>query len=82
MNVAQSQEISQEKNTGASECVFNHSAVLVADRDSFLWLHSIFALLYFIITMLCMAHHSIKLEYREDEKVWSTIKASLHLLFF
>uniref|UniRef100_A0A4W5MX23 Transmembrane protein 63C n=1 Tax=Hucho hucho TaxID=62062 RepID=A0A4W5MX23_9TELE len=38
-------------------------------RDSFLWLHSIFALLYFIITVLCMAHHSSCLEYREDEKV-------------
>uniref|UniRef100_A0A673X0E3 Transmembrane protein 63C n=1 Tax=Salmo trutta TaxID=8032 RepID=A0A673X0E3_SALTR len=38
-------------------------------RDSFLWLHSIFALLYFIITVLCMAHHSSRLEYREDEKV-------------
>uniref|UniRef100_A0A4W6F489 Transmembrane protein 63C n=2 Tax=Lates calcarifer TaxID=8187 RepID=A0A4W6F489_LATCA len=43
--------------------------VFVADRDSLLWLHSIFALVYFIITSLCMAHHSIRLEYREDEKV-------------
>uniref|UniRef100_A0A8C7D727 Transmembrane protein 63C n=1 Tax=Oncorhynchus kisutch TaxID=8019 RepID=A0A8C7D727_ONCKI len=31
-------------------------------KDSFLWLHSIFALLYFIITVLCMAHHSSRLE--------------------
>uniref|UniRef100_A0AAQ6A579 Transmembrane protein 63C n=1 Tax=Amphiprion ocellaris TaxID=80972 RepID=A0AAQ6A579_AMPOC len=28
----------------------------------FLWLHSIFALVYFIITLLCMAHHSIRLD--------------------
>uniref|UniRef100_A0AAQ6ALC4 Transmembrane protein 63C n=1 Tax=Amphiprion ocellaris TaxID=80972 RepID=A0AAQ6ALC4_AMPOC len=41
----------------------------VSAKDSFLWLHSIFALVYFIITLLCMAHHSIRLEYREDEKV-------------
>lgn len=38
-------------------------------RDNFLWLHSIFALVYFIITLLCMAHHSMQLEYREDERV-------------
>lgn len=38
-------------------------------RNTFLWLHSIFALLYFVITVLCMAHHSSRLEYREDEKV-------------
>uniref|UniRef100_A0A8C1I374 Transmembrane protein 63C n=2 Tax=Cyprinus carpio TaxID=7962 RepID=A0A8C1I374_CYPCA len=37
--------------------------------NAFLWLHSIFALLYFVITVLCMAHHSSRLEYREDEKV-------------
>ncbi|KAK6307255.1 hypothetical protein J4Q44_G00224030 [Coregonus suidteri] len=42
-------------------------------KDSFLWLHSIFALLYFIITVLCMAHHSSCLEYREDEKVARTL---------
>uniref|UniRef100_A0A8C5EK35 Transmembrane protein 63C n=1 Tax=Gouania willdenowi TaxID=441366 RepID=A0A8C5EK35_GOUWI len=39
----------------------------------FLWLHSIFALVYFIITLLCMAHHSMRLEYREDEKVARTL---------
>uniref|UniRef100_A0A3Q1CTL2 Transmembrane protein 63C n=1 Tax=Amphiprion ocellaris TaxID=80972 RepID=A0A3Q1CTL2_AMPOC len=33
----------------------------------------IFALVYFIITLLCMAHHSIRLEYREDEKVARTL---------
>uniref|UniRef100_A0A7N6FKX7 Transmembrane protein 63C n=1 Tax=Anabas testudineus TaxID=64144 RepID=A0A7N6FKX7_ANATE len=41
--------------------------------DNLLWLHCIFALVYFIITLLCMAHHSIRLEYREDEKVARTL---------
>ncbi|KAG7466427.1 hypothetical protein MATL_G00164630 [Megalops atlanticus] len=45
----------------------------VPAQDSFLWLHSIFALLYFIITALCMAHHSSRLEYKEDEKVARTL---------
>uniref|UniRef100_A0A4W6F2D8 Transmembrane protein 63C n=1 Tax=Lates calcarifer TaxID=8187 RepID=A0A4W6F2D8_LATCA len=45
----------------------------VSAKDSLLWLHSIFALVYFIITSLCMAHHSIRLEYREDEKVARTL---------
>ncbi|XP_040916563.1 calcium permeable stress-gated cation channel 1 [Toxotes jaculatrix] len=45
----------------------------VSPKDSFLWLHSIFALVYFIITLLCMAHHLIRLEYREDEKVARTL---------
>uniref|UniRef100_A0A674PI69 Transmembrane protein 63C n=1 Tax=Takifugu rubripes TaxID=31033 RepID=A0A674PI69_TAKRU len=41
----------------------------VSAEDNFLWLHSIFAMVYFIITLLCMAHHSARLEYREDERV-------------
>ncbi|XP_068436162.1 calcium permeable stress-gated cation channel 1 isoform X1 [Clinocottus analis] len=45
----------------------------VSAKDSFLWLHSILALVYFIITLLCMAHHLIRLEYREDEKVARTL---------
>ncbi|XP_066537235.1 calcium permeable stress-gated cation channel 1 [Hoplias malabaricus] len=45
----------------------------VPAQDRFLWLHSIFALLYFIITVLCMAHHSSRLEYKEDEKVARTL---------
>uniref|UniRef100_A0A3Q3QBH3 Transmembrane protein 63C n=1 Tax=Monopterus albus TaxID=43700 RepID=A0A3Q3QBH3_MONAL len=53
--------------------ILNYNSVSVAHRDSFLWLHCIFALVYFIITTLCMAHHSIKLEYREDEKVARTL---------
>uniref|UniRef100_A0A1A8GP98 Transmembrane protein 63C n=2 Tax=Nothobranchius korthausae TaxID=1143690 RepID=A0A1A8GP98_9TELE len=45
----------------------------VSAKDSFLWLHSIFALVYFIITLLCMAHHSTRLEFRGDEKVSRTL---------
>ncbi|KAG2457520.1 CSC1 protein, partial [Polypterus senegalus] len=45
----------------------------VPAEDNLLWLHSIFALLYFIITILCMAHHSVQLEYKEDEKVARTL---------
>ncbi|KAK3537519.1 hypothetical protein QTP70_012479 [Hemibagrus guttatus] len=41
----------------------------IAAQNSFLWTHSIFALLYFVITVLCMVHHSSQLEYKEDEKV-------------
>lgn len=46
-----------------------HVCVFVSLRDNLLWLHSVFALVYFIITLLCMAHHSARLEYREDERV-------------
>ncbi|XP_076834531.1 osmosensitive cation channel TMEM63C isoform X2 [Brachyhypopomus gauderio] len=45
----------------------------VSTQNRFLWLHSIFALLYFVITVLCMAHHSSRLEYMEDEKVARTL---------
>uniref|UniRef100_A0A1A8RPM5 Transmembrane protein 63C n=2 Tax=Nothobranchius rachovii TaxID=451742 RepID=A0A1A8RPM5_9TELE len=45
----------------------------VSAKNSFLWLHSIFALVYFIITLLCMAHHSTRLEFRGDEKVSRTL---------
>ncbi|XP_019721065.1 osmosensitive cation channel TMEM63C isoform X1 [Hippocampus comes] len=45
----------------------------VSAKDNFLWLHAIFALVYFLITFLCMAHHSIRLQYREDEKVARTL---------
>uniref|UniRef100_A0A8C1CFK4 Transmembrane protein 63C n=1 Tax=Cyprinus carpio carpio TaxID=630221 RepID=A0A8C1CFK4_CYPCA len=49
------------------------TVVNVPAQNIFLWLHSIFALLYFVITVLCMAHHSSRLEYREDEKVARTL---------
>ncbi|XP_059908298.1 calcium permeable stress-gated cation channel 1 [Gadus macrocephalus] len=45
----------------------------LSEKDGFLWLHSVFALLYFIITVLCMLHHSAKLQYGEDEKVARTL---------
>ncbi|KAL2303826.1 hypothetical protein Nmel_009105 [Mimus melanotis] len=45
----------------------------IPTQDRLLWLHSIFALIYFIFTILCMAHHSIHLEYRENEKVARTL---------
>ncbi|KAK9960052.1 hypothetical protein ABG768_010129 [Culter alburnus] len=49
------------------------TVVNVPAQNTFLWLHSIFALLYFMITVLSMAHHSSQLEYREDEKVARTL---------
>ncbi|XP_037551093.1 calcium permeable stress-gated cation channel 1 [Nematolebias whitei] len=45
----------------------------VSAKDNFLWLHSIFALVYFIITALGMAHHSMRLECRGDEKISRTL---------
>ncbi|XP_064368334.1 calcium permeable stress-gated cation channel 1 isoform X2 [Dromaius novaehollandiae] len=45
----------------------------IPTQDRLLWLHSIFALIYFILTILCMAHHSVHLEYRENEKVARTL---------
>ncbi|NWR71275.1 CSC1 protein, partial [Centropus unirufus] len=45
----------------------------IPTQDRLLWLHSIFTLIYFILTILCMAHHSVHLEYRENEKVARTL---------
>ncbi|XP_030643254.1 osmosensitive cation channel TMEM63C [Chanos chanos] len=62
------------KLLGDSPQNFGRTTVVnVPAQDSFLWLHSIFALLYFVLTVLCMAHHSSRLEYREDEKVARTL---------
>lgn len=58
-----------ERHVIISIISWNYNGVCVPHRDRFLWLHSVFALVYFIITLLCMAHHSMRLEYREDEKV-------------
>ncbi|XP_072350618.1 calcium permeable stress-gated cation channel 1 [Scyliorhinus torazame] len=44
--------------------------------DRLLWLHSIFALLYFIATVMCMGHHSLQLDYRDNEKVARTLMIS------
>ncbi|KAJ7990709.1 hypothetical protein DPEC_G00289730 [Dallia pectoralis] len=57
----------------------NFGRITVANlpaKDRFLWLHSVFALLYFIITVFCMIHHSSCLEYREDQKVTRTLMIS------
>ncbi|TRY58369.1 hypothetical protein DNTS_034211 [Danionella cerebrum] len=61
-------------NLGDSPQNFGRTTVVnVSAQNTFLWLHSIFALLYFVITVLCMAHHSSRLEYREDGKVARTL---------
>ncbi|XP_054826740.1 calcium permeable stress-gated cation channel 1 isoform X2 [Eublepharis macularius] len=53
---------------------FGRTTIANVPRDDrLLWLHSIFALLYFIIAVLCMAHHSIQLDYKENEKVARTL---------
>ncbi|XP_055496278.1 calcium permeable stress-gated cation channel 1 [Leucoraja erinacea] len=44
--------------------------------DRLLWLHSIFALLYFVVTVICMGHHSLQLDYKENEKVARTLMIS------
>ncbi|XP_069771969.1 calcium permeable stress-gated cation channel 1 isoform X2 [Narcine bancroftii] len=44
--------------------------------DRLLWLHSMFALLYFIMTVICMAHHSRHLDYKENGKVARTLMIS------
>ncbi|KAJ6661257.1 hypothetical protein lerEdw1_015394 [Lerista edwardsae] len=54
-------------NKDVGFCSWLHSIYQM--NDHLLWLHSIFALLYFILTVLCMAHHSIRLDYKESEKV-------------
>ncbi|XP_061467808.1 calcium permeable stress-gated cation channel 1 isoform X2 [Rhineura floridana] len=59
---------------GKSPSNFGRTTIAnVPKDDRLLWLHSIFSLLYFIITVLCMAHHSIQLEYKENEKVARTL---------
>ncbi|XP_072842572.2 osmosensitive cation channel TMEM63C isoform X2 [Pogona vitticeps] len=53
---------------------FGRTTIANVPRDDrLLWLHSIFSLLYFIITVLCVAHHSIQLEYKENERVARTL---------
>ncbi|KAM4014464.1 calcium permeable stress-gated cation channel 1 isoform 2-T2 [Anomaloglossus baeobatrachus] len=47
--------------------------VNVPTQDRFLWLHSVFALLYFLMTVLCVRHHCASLHYREDDKVARTL---------
>ncbi|XP_053330940.1 calcium permeable stress-gated cation channel 1 isoform X2 [Spea bombifrons] len=47
--------------------------VNVPIQDRFLWLHSVFALLYFVFTVLSMHHHTAALHVREDDKVARTL---------
>lgn len=59
---------------GDSPAHFGRTTIAnVPTQDRLLWLHSIFSLLYFIITVLCMVHHSLQLEYKEDDKVARTL---------
>ncbi|XP_069494112.1 calcium permeable stress-gated cation channel 1 isoform X1 [Ambystoma mexicanum] len=59
---------------GDSPAHFGRTTIVnVPTQDRLLWLHSIFSLLYFILTVLCMTHHSLQLEYKEDEKVARTL---------
>uniref|UniRef100_UPI00398E759E calcium permeable stress-gated cation channel 1 n=1 Tax=Pristiophorus japonicus TaxID=55135 RepID=UPI00398E759E len=50
--------------------------VNVPADDRLLWLHSIFALLYFVVTVVCMGHHALQLDYKENEKVARTLMIS------
>ncbi|XP_066463739.1 calcium permeable stress-gated cation channel 1 isoform X1 [Eleutherodactylus coqui] len=59
---------------GNSPAHFGRTTIVnVPTQDRFLWLHSVFALLYFLLTVLCMRHHSASLHYREDDKVARTL---------
>lgn len=59
---------------GDSPAQFGRTTIVnVPTQDRFLWLHSVFALLYFLMTVLCMRHHSSSLHYREDDKVARTL---------
>ncbi|XP_075050734.1 osmosensitive cation channel TMEM63C-like isoform X2 [Mixophyes fleayi] len=55
---------------GDSPAQFGRTTIVnVPIQDRFLWLHSVFALVYFLLTALCMKHHSTSLHYREDDQV-------------
>lgn len=59
---------------GDSPAQFGRATIVnVPTQDRFLWLHSVLALFYFLMTVLCMRHHSASLHYREDEKVVRTL---------
>ncbi|XP_028930498.1 calcium permeable stress-gated cation channel 1 isoform X1 [Ornithorhynchus anatinus] len=45
----------------------------IHSQDRLLWLHSFFSLLYFIITFLCMAHHSAYLGDKDPQKAAKTL---------
>ncbi|XP_043929830.1 calcium permeable stress-gated cation channel 1 [Protopterus annectens] len=59
---------------GSSPQHFGRTTIVnIPAQDRLVWLHSVFALLYFIITVIAMAHHTIGLEYQENEKVARTL---------
>ncbi|KAM4690695.1 calcium permeable stress-gated cation channel 1 isoform 2-T2 [Rhinophrynus dorsalis] len=59
---------------GDSPAHFGRTTIVnVPVQDRFLWLHSVFALLYFVITVLFMRHHTAALHYREEDKVARTL---------
>ncbi|KAM8921057.1 osmosensitive cation channel TMEM63C [Pelodytes ibericus] len=59
---------------GNSPAHFGRATIVnVPTGDHFLWLHSVFALLYFVFTALTMRHHYAALNVKEDEKVARTL---------
>ncbi|XP_063804320.1 calcium permeable stress-gated cation channel 1 isoform X2 [Pseudophryne corroboree] len=59
---------------GDSPAQFGRTTIVnVPTQDRFLWLHSVFALVYFLMTVLCMSHHNAALHHREDDKVARTL---------
>uniref|UniRef100_A0A6I8R1V5 Transmembrane protein 63C n=1 Tax=Xenopus tropicalis TaxID=8364 RepID=A0A6I8R1V5_XENTR len=59
---------------GDSPAQFGRTTIVnVPTKDRFLWLHSVFALVYFLFSVLCMRHHTSSLHYKEDDKVARTL---------
>uniref|UniRef100_A0A8C5WGN2 Transmembrane protein 63C n=1 Tax=Leptobrachium leishanense TaxID=445787 RepID=A0A8C5WGN2_9ANUR len=59
---------------GDSPAQFGRATIVnVPTQDRFLWLHSVFALLYFVFAALSMRHHSAALHFKEDDKVARTL---------
>ncbi|KAG8448974.1 hypothetical protein GDO86_015878 [Hymenochirus boettgeri] len=59
---------------GDSPAQFGRTTIVnVPIQDRFLWLHSVFAFLYFLLCVLCMQHHTSSLHYREEDKVARTL---------
>ncbi|CAH2328483.1 calcium permeable stress-gated cation channel 1 [Pelobates cultripes] len=62
---------------GHSPAQFGRATIVnVPTQDRFLWVHSVFAFLYFVFTALSMRHHSASLHYKEDDKVARTLMVS------
>ncbi|XP_053553352.1 calcium permeable stress-gated cation channel 1 isoform X2 [Bombina bombina] len=59
---------------GNSPAHFGRTTIVnVPTQDRLLWLHSVFALVYFLLTVLCMRHHTSSLQNKEDDKVARTL---------